>query len=88
MKTYVVLSSESIVGLAEIVNQGLAGDWEVAGGMVLEYRLPVEGEVETKTWYHQVMLRPTEVKVAQVESCPSCGAMELHTSDCPHDGNG
>ncbi len=87
MKTYVVLSSVSIKGLAEIVNQGLAGGWEVAGGMVLEYRLPVEGEVETRTWYHQAMLRPFEE--VKPTPCPSCGAHgSLHLPDCIHDGNG
>lgn len=78
MKTYVILSYASIVGLAEIVNQGLAGNWEVAGGMVVEKYSTHE------TWYHQAMIRPPEVKAP----CPSCGARELHTRDCPHDGNG
>jgi hypothetical protein len=84
MKTYVIMSAKSIPGLMEIVNQAMAGGWEMTGNMVIEYCLAVEGESETQTWYHQAMLRPPEVKAP----CPSCGARELHTRDCPHDGNG
>ncbi len=80
MKTYVILSSKSIVGLAEIVNQGLSGDWKVAGGMVVEKYSTHE------TRYHQAMLRPVEE--GKLIPCPSCGAMAVHTPDCIHDGNG